>query len=68
MDIDKVKIDWSCLDTICIYVPTELLAYHLFLLEEAKRQGKVRTQELETSIINTLIKSRKMEEEQCLKK
>ncbi len=68
MNIEKTKIDWETLDTICIYMPTELLAYHLFLLEEAKKNGKIKHQEKEETIICSLIKTRNMEEHQCLKR
>ncbi len=68
MNMEKTKIDWETLDTICIYMPTELLAYHLFLLEEAKKCGKIKQQEKEETIICNLIKTRNMEEQQCLKR
>jgi len=68
MGMEKTKIDWETLDTICIYMPTELLAYHLFLLEEAKKTGKVKQQEKEETIICNIIKSRNMEGQQCLKR
>ncbi len=68
MNVENSKIDWETLDTICIYMPTELLAYHLFLLEETKKSGKVKQQEREEATICSLIKSKNMEDHQCLKR
>lgn len=65
----EYEIDWGSIDTNLLNVRSEIIAYHLFLLELAKSSKKVKKEKDQENIIGTYksLEKRDMEEKGCLK-
>lgn len=60
---------WHSLDTSTLYLPSELLAYHLYLLEKARKDKNAKEEKREIAIIAFYKKrqEKEMEDTLCLK-
>lgn len=61
--------DWSTLDATTIYIRTELIAYHLYLLELARKNKDQKEEKEQLAIIATYdrLEKKDMEVRECLK-
>lgn len=60
---------WHSLDTFCLYLPSEVLSYHLYLLEQAQKKKKTKEEKAEKAIVAFYKKKleKDLEEDICLK-
>lgn len=58
---------WKAIETSSIYLPNEILAYHLYLLEFAIKNKNAKEEKREKKTILYLKRKMEKEETECLK-
>ncbi len=71
MQNKKDNYPWENLDTAMLFLPEELLIYHLYRYEQARKKDQLKEMKKEAQYINTYAEElgvKKVEEETCFQK